>query len=221
MLPGISSIAGFIGVGSVPSVSFIDESLNTADQTTYIFTGKSTGDDTKPRIIAVAVQHVDTGTNTVSSATIFGQPATVHVNSGGSGTRSYCSIISAVIPAGVGATGTISITLSASAFRCHIGWWEITDYSSGTPEHVASATSSPLTETYTPSLDAVVIGAAGVVGSGVSFTWTNINEDFEVSGEGANERYSGASSAGLLNDETTFTGSPSSGTLGGCFVFWR
>jgi hypothetical protein len=109
--------------GIIPSDRIADVYLTPTDstndatsETTYNFTSQNFGSARKYRRIIVAVSGYRDAGGTVSSATIGGVSATVHVNK--SQAYSSIAIISAVVPTGT--SGTVSITWSVLQAACSI-----------------------------------------------------------------------------------------------------
>ena len=228
LMPGANFqalIASLVSSSSPPTVSYLTASLSTTDTSSPSFASISLGDDTKTRIIVVGWGSLDTGANSVSSATIAGISATVVANANGSGggTIPCAGMFYAVVPASTGSTGTIAITLADSAFRNHIGVWAIYGYTTAAPYYNSTSTADPLSKTTTPTSGSVgIANCCNYNGAGATFSWTNLTENYDASGEAANEQYSGASAQSLAASSTNFVGDASGSEAGaGVIALWR
>lgn len=183
-------------LGAVPQVatpavvSYITNVSDIANASTYNFTAVNIGG---PGLIVVNL-HGGQGTATawtVSSCTIGGVSATVHVNPS---SPDSCAIASAVITSGT--TADISFTATTTLARAVVGVYRITDYQSVTPVATASQTTNASTDTRTVTLNT---SAGGVVIAGTSnsdpssFTWTNATENYDVTLSETSNSFAGAS----------------------------
>jgi len=176
--------------GSAAQAEYITNVSDTTDASTYTFTGVNIGG---PGLIVVNL-HGGQGTGTawtVSSCTIGGVSATIHVNPSD---PDSCAIASAVITSGT--TADISFTATTTLLRAVVGVYRITGYQSATPVATASQTTNASTDTRTVTLDT---SANGVVIAGTShadsstFTWTNATENYDVTLAETSNSFAGAS----------------------------
>ena len=196
----VNPMVGFGAFARPATVALTDNVLDTSDSTTYTFTNRAIGSADSNRIVVVSIHTIDTGANSVSSATIGGISATIVANAQHNPTNfAVSSLFYAVVPTGT--TATIVANLAASAFRCYAGVWTIYGALSSSPRDFGTATGNP---SAVSGIDVpaggVVVAAASVQNPGVTgITWTNASDaagsGFDVAGEDANERYSGASAA--------------------------
>lgn len=137
------------------------------------------------RIVAV-IHWSEGGTHrSLSSATIGGVSATIHVQRGHSGgsTGLGCAIISAIVPTGT--TGAVSCSYSGSGVAdVSCGIYRLTGLVSGTPTDTDSAesqgTTSDISVTITVAAEGIVI--AGFTGSTLAtstVTWTGVTEQYD------------------------------------------
>jgi hypothetical protein len=191
------------GNASAPTqVSYITNVLQDSGASSYTFTNTNIGG--AGLIVVVIHGERGTGSYSVSSCTIGGVSATIHLNPS---VETSCAIVSAVITSG--STATISVTFDQTLSRCAIGVYRVTGYVSTTPvatgtQTVTSGTS--LSTTLNTSANGIVI--AGVTSSTTNsgFTWTNITENYEVRSSTILTSLSGASSTttgGNLTVSTT------------------
>lgn len=203
--------------------------VDTTDLTTYSFAGVSIGTADATRRVIVAVGWFSTTARTLSSATIAGVSATIHVTSGaGAGGRfNGCALISAQVPTGT--TASIDFTLSGAAS------WGIASVYRQVGEHTSTphATTSDNTLSVAqddydlliniPSSGAVVAAAVTDVNGGTptGYAWTNAVEDFENASIETNGIWGSASQDGLsteTNRAVTCVLTSSTGTGVGCSV---
>lgn len=125
-----------------PSNTFTANSAQTANQTTYTFVGTNVGTaDATRRIIVSATAFFSGSPQTISSGTIGGTAATVHLNSQNtSGNGGVTGFMSA--PLAAGTTATIAVTFSGGVLDCGIGVWALYNAVHTTPDFTASANNS-------------------------------------------------------------------------------
>ncbi len=151
--------------------------LNPANSTTPSFSSMNFGTANSQRRIFVAGSGYYYSTKGVlSSITIGGQSATIHVQQNGGG--ALCFIASAIV--GSGASGNINMTFSQSVAFISVGLYSATNYGSS-PYATASATGST-SSTATLNLPAngfLIASANGIAGSSSSISWTGATQDFQ------------------------------------------
>ena len=136
--------------------------------TTFTFSSQNLGVASADRRIVVCTRARRDFAGTVTSATIGGVAATIHINDSiGLGST---AIFSAIVP--TGATGDIVITWSILQVACTISAYSIKGESSATPEFAISDLSSPLDITPTISGNTAVIAHGGTQSASASFTWS-------------------------------------------------
>jgi hypothetical protein len=189
----LSNLSGFGGRAYTGSMSFIGSTKVTNDATTYTFAGQSLG-AAGDRLVVVVGHTLDSAFNQVSSVTIAGVAATIHVNNTRSGTSDCCLFIaSAYVPSGT--SGDIVVTWQSSTFRCTIGVWALYNLQSKSPRAtVAPASADPVDLSLAvPAGGFVVAGATSLDATG--FTWTGLTERYDATGETSNERFGHADGA--------------------------
>lgn len=192
------------------SISFIGSTENTTDGTSFTFTNHAIGTANATRRVVV-VCHFFAASNTVTSATIQGISATIHVQATeGGATNAGIAIISALVPTGT--TATIVLNLSASSTRAYVGVFSALHESVSSP--FATATDITLTSSTTLDINAntsaggwIVSGTTmGGATAGRTYTWTGVTESYDAnSGELNTRSYSGGCSTGLVSTETPRT----------------
>jgi len=223
MLPGMSGVlAGIVEDGTF-SASYIGNTQDPADLTTYTFSGVDVGSAHSQRDVFVLVNWAAGVTNrTISSATIGGVAATVHRQAGltdGVSQSIGSGIISAAVPSGT--TATIAITFSGLAQLCVIGVVRVVNKTAITDTAIANYTGA---NPNNPSTN-INVGANGALLACVTssaqadnIVWTGATEQYENTD--GNYRYSGALSSGLslqaarpISTSQTSATQPSGGTL--------
>jgi hypothetical protein len=161
-----------------PSVSFLQLTEDPADLTNYSFAGVNFGAaDVTRRIICAVHFGRSTGATTISSATIGGVAATIHVNL--SGTQHGLGIISALVPTGT--SGTVTVNLTGASDRCAIGTYRAVNETSSSPHATASdtsVTSGLLSTTIDVPANGWVIAGAARTQAGATFTATGFTDAY-------------------------------------------
>ena len=165
-LPNIIFIDGGISLG------FLQGALDSVFRTTYTFSAQNLGVASADRRIVVCVRGWADNSTTVSSATIGGVAATIHINQGMN--FGSAAIFSAIVP--TGATGDIVITWGGVQAGNAISAYAIRGETSATPDFVVNDLSNPLDITPTISGNTAVIGHGGISGNNnlansVAWTW--------------------------------------------------
>lgn len=193
----LRAAAGNSGTPAV--VTYVTNVSSVANGSSYTFSNTNIGG---AGLIVVAIHGGQGGSTswTVSSCTIGGVSATIHVNPSAPDT---CAIASAVITSG--STATISFSVAGATLqRAVVGVYRITDYQSATPVATASqniTTGDTRTVTLNTSNNGVVI--AGTSHSdNRSFTWTNATENYDVVLSETSNSFSAASSTTTGGDRT-------------------
>lgn len=201
------------------SLSYITTVSDTANNTTYTFSTTSIGAaDSTRRVVVIAHWHRNTGADkTISSATIGGVSATIHVQATdiiGVG------IISALVPTGT--TADIVVTLTGGADRMQIGVWRAINETASSPHATASdnvlAGAVLSTTIDIPATGWLVAGAIGRGGTPTSMAWTGVTEDYDTILESATNVNSGGHETGLAVEtgrtvSVTISTSPSTAAL--------
>lgn len=118
-------------VGGDISLTYVDTYLDTSAQTTYSFTSVDCG--AGGHVIALVGDGNDT--RSISSVTINGVSATIHVQTDQSN-QAQCGIASAE-GVGGGTGKTVTVVLSGATDGCTLHIYTMANYSSATPHHTA------------------------------------------------------------------------------------
>lgn len=177
-----------------PSSEFRTSVVDATDQTTYTFNNVDIGVAHSTRRVVVAVASV----STISSATIGGVSATIHIQVG---SGDQAGLISAVVPTGT--TATISITFTAAGLMCGIGVYRLINETSGSPHATASdttvATGVLSTTINVPTNGSLFAVAKAFQKAGpLTFTWSGATERYDQAVESL-DTHSGASETGLAS----------------------
>lgn len=168
----------FAPSAATPTKSFQACATDTSDLTNYSFASQAIGTASATRNVFVVVGAEDSATSfTLSSATIAGVAATIHLNGPTTG-ATQVAIISAAVSSGT--TGTIDLTFSEAITAAHICTTAVYDLSSVTPVASSSArdnASGPLTLDLNTSADGVVIAGCTSGALGQDAVWTGLSED--------------------------------------------
>lgn len=175
----LNRLAGFgmptpLGV----EASFLTSAVNTNGLTTYTFSSVSFGAAEATRRIVVIVHSGTTaGLATVSSATIGGVAATIHVQASAPA-QFLCSIISAVVPEGT--SGDIVVTLTGASNNMGIGVFRLVKQIQAAP--IATATDITVAS-------ATLQSSIEIKGRGVLIFGCSQNPNAGITFVGANEAY--------------------------------
>lgn len=186
-----------INTGSNASCALTDHAVDGTDQTTYTFTGRSTGTASPGRYIVVATGGAQSPSPfTISSVTVAGNAMTAAVNSAGTGGTIGIPIgIYIYGPLTTGTTADVVVTFSAGMARAGIGVWACTNLTSSTPTGTAAGTvnSDPQSTTINVSAGGALIAyTMAVDGAGATYSWAGPAEQFDETIESSTAQ-SGAS----------------------------
>ncbi|TGV26329.1 hypothetical protein [Mesorhizobium sp. M4B.F.Ca.ET.143.01.1.1] len=206
MLPGFTS---FPASGETRSAAFIER----IDSVGFPYSATANiGAATASRRVAVVVHWNEFSSHrTITSATIGGMAATIHVQRGHTGgvTGLGVGIISAIVPTGT--TATVAITLSGGAGAVSFGVWRLVKYSTvvATGSDEQSVTSgSVIVNIATTAPSFVLAGYTGSTNiSTIDPTWTNATSRYQ---EDLTIHASGADVSGLGTGSVTITANPGS-----------
>jgi hypothetical protein len=122
-------------------LTFLTNQKDETNQTVYTFSDVDIGQAQDDRRIIVAIHSIQTSESSISSVTIGGVSATIHVNVNSVSTTNDTdvAIASAVVPDGT--TADIVITHSASRDMCFVGVWSLYGETGSSPHATASDTS--------------------------------------------------------------------------------
>lgn len=203
---------------SVKSIVFNQSASDLTSLTTYNFSNIDFGEEHPDRLVVICVTGSDGGNGTqITSATIGGVAATIHVNTAqGGATSAYIGIISALVPRGT--TGAVSITFNTSKNRCYIGCYSLYNLDNLTPvgtSNPAWATSTNITVTSSAANTGFCI-ACSATRTASTYTNTGAIEDFDISPTTALS-FTGATAT--VSGSIVFTAT-SSGSIGAAAASW-
>lgn len=216
IMPAISFISsGRFGGAAGAALTYRATTVDMTDLTTYTFSTQDIGaaDGTRRVIVGVAgFSSSVISARTLSSATIAGGAATIHVNP--SSARNT-AIISAQVAAGT--TATIALTFSGAMRAAAIHIYRLINETSGTPFATGSATYSGANATLNinvPSIGALVAVTCADDSSNPTFTWTGATERADVTLETTVTVGTSSASESGLGSQTgrTVTATESPGT---------
>lgn len=169
--------AGAAATKGPSELSFIGETPDTSDLTTYTFTNHAIGAEhpTRRVVVAVSLGFLAAGGQTLASATIGGIAATIHVQVGDG---NCVALISALVPTGT--TATIVITASAAARRAAVAVYRAINETVTTPH--ATMTDNTLT-------GAVLSGTIDIPASGWVVAISQFNGNASTAWAGVTEQY--------------------------------
>ena len=180
-LPGMFPAAA--AVSSVPpsGLTFLTHEEDTANRTVYTFSNVAIGQPAEDRRIIVAAHSIQTSEKAISSITIGGVSATIHLNLNSASTTSDTDLVmaSALVPDGT--TADIVVTHNTDADLCVIGAWSLYGETSSSPHDTASDTSFSgffLETSIDIPENGALIAAASAVNSGGASWSTTVEEDY-------------------------------------------
>lgn len=188
---------GIVAASAGPAtLTYQSYAIDLTGLTTYSFASVGIGSADSTRRVIVAVHWGNSAARTLSSATIGGVSATIHVQS--SSTARGVAIISALVPTGT--TATIEFTFSGAAVRAGIGVWTSIDEQNSSPTATFTDATDPFSGTINVPADGFVVAAFSVFensGAG-TVSWTGPTEVYDnVASVGSTMGLSGASASGL------------------------
>lgn len=108
---------------------YVDLVQDTSDLTTYTFSNRNIGQPSLDRLVIVLISSKGGAARTLSSVSINGSGATLHVNPAGDWHAT--GIASQIVTSGT--TTNISVTFSGGVLKCAIWVWTLKNYKSATP----------------------------------------------------------------------------------------
>lgn len=218
IVPAISFISsGRFSTAVTAELEFRTSAVDGSNLTTYSFASQDIGAaDATRRVIVALSASGSISARTLSSATIAGVGATIHVNIN---SIDHFSIFSAQVASGT--TATISVTLSGACIRAGIGIWRLINETSGTPHATASdatMSSNVLSLNIDVPSNGVLVAGGIYIGTAATASWSGATERYDAALEGGTTCHTGASETGLGSEtgravSFTVTGG-SSGSLG-------
>lgn len=201
----------FVGVGqffTVPVLAYQTTTRSGTNLTNYSFPSIAIGTASAGRRVFVTVHYgAGSGGFTLSSATIGGVAATIHVDHGvGTSNFRAAAIISAIVPTGT--TATVAINFSGSVGRCGIGVWACTGLRGSAPTATTTSSVQPTTLSLTRPRNGIVLAAwSAIVSSTGNISWTNATERYDANNETTTQE-GGADVSGVANTQAlSVTGS--------------
>ena len=168
------------GAGSVlPSIEYITAADVGDSLTTYTFSSQSIGEPSADRLVIVGATGFSFSSRTLSSATIGGTSATIHIGTGISA-QFAGGIFSRSVP--FGTTTDITVTFSGGMSLASIFIWVGRNFRSDATVGTGTATGSDNSVTLTTSAGGVGVGVARF-GGGTSVTWTGLTGNVGLFGD--------------------------------------
>lgn len=159
-------------------ITLTDSSVSGDNTATYTFTSQSFGTAVADRKIAIGVM-VRHGSATVDSVTAGGVSLTQIISLANSVNK--CEIWIGDVPTGT--TGSVVVSMSASADRCSIGVHRLTG-ALDSADDTASSTADPLVASINCPAGGAILGVARS-GLSATYSWTNLTERYDEVVEGA------------------------------------
>ena len=189
-----------------PIITYRDYKVDATNLTTYTFTGVAIGPASVGRVVAIAgrCDMTSGALLSVSSITIGGVAATVHVVSqhNGSAIEATSFMASAVVDTGT--TADVVITWSRTVSRCGIVSWSVEDALYPFPSSVARDATETTSSLFLRTADGDAVAAFTGSIAGGTLTWTGVTEDLapttiESTGKMAAASLNGAPSTSLID----------------------
>jgi hypothetical protein len=207
-----------------PSIEYIATTMDAVDRTTYTFAGASIGAADATRRVFAICYWAQASSLTLSSATIAGGAATIHLQATGSPSPfPGQAIISALVPTGT--TATIAFTLSGGAISGQVAVFRALNEANTSPHDTMSDTTLSA-NTLSGTID---IPSGGWLLSGAYHTrsggpgvigWTGNTVAFEQQAENSSFRISAALDNGMTVEagRTVSSNSPTGTTTAASLV---
>jgi len=216
---------------SVPvaaQLTFITQTSDITNLTTYTFTGVSIGTASDDRLVVIAcAAGAGDARFALSSVTIGGTGATVHAaspNTDSGVATIQCGIASRLVTSGT--TADIVITWSAGVDACNLAVYTLTAWKNSTPTSTFSATTLLSVTTRTATVDLSARGATlfvvGPIGLGRTTSWSSTVEDYD--GSPGSRSTMAVANILPLNDTASFVETATTSTSNGiaiAAVSWR
>lgn len=191
-------------------IEYITTVEDAGNLSTYTFTNASIGTATSDRLVVVVVTCADTGgsTSTLSSVTIGGSAATIHVSSGTS--EFITAVASRLVSSGTTATVVLNFANALGRGACQI--YRVWNYNNATPNATATVGGTTNASSRAVTVDIPATGGVAVYGAmcdgSRAVTWTNATKDMEDQAFGTeNQTRSTASRTASGADSTSVTAS--------------
>jgi hypothetical protein len=197
--PGFKGAATPVVPPSAFDVSYITRVTSTSNLSTYTFSATSIGAaDSDRKVYCVFIWSA--GVSALSSATIGGITADIHIDatSAGAATRNI-AIVSADVPTGTTADIIVNLTGSPARMSCAV-YRVISQVGGVLTASDTSETAGLLSTTINVTTTGAVIAACVDVTSGQAWSWTGVTEDYDASLEVATMVVSGGFATGLSTE---------------------
>lgn len=173
-------------------ISFLDESSDETDLTTYTFASMNFGVAAAGRYIIVEVIGWAGAARTVTSVTVGGVAATLVKTQANGNAR--MSMYVALVPTGT--TGSVVVVFSGAMVRAGVALWRAININP-VAEATGGSTAAPMTADLAVSAGSVQVGCAWTFTNGATATWSGTNgmtEDFDTPFSGSSlSEFTGAS----------------------------
>lgn len=202
--------------------SYLGETPDPANLTTYTFSSESLGAADANRYIIVGVVARKGGTTgcSITSVTIGGVSATEILDQ--ANTDSNCDVAGLYIAnVPTGTTGDVVVTFGETMVRSAIGLWRAVNIDSPTPTDFSASTASDPTYNIDVSAGGFAVGMC-ISNSNSSATWSGVTENFDGTVESFITYTGGSSSFESEQVDTTLTCdfASSGSTPVGVFASW-
>jgi len=156
------------------AITYLQNSNDTVNRTTYTFSSVNLGDAATDRVIIVGIGGTSGSSRSISSVTIGGVSATAAATANISWAI-VNSIWYAAVPSGT--TGDIVITFSAVMVQCVVNAFRMTGQTSNTPANTGTDTTGSTTSDPNINVTAGDVIVSNVVGGdGTAMAWTGTTE---------------------------------------------
>jgi hypothetical protein len=175
-------LSGFSAGNLTVEFSFLQTATSLVDNATYSFASQSFGaDDPARRIVCViTVDSVTLGNTIVNTCTIGGVSAAKLVEATNAN-GALTSIWQSLVP--LGATGTVSFTLSQTMQNASISLYRCTNIDGAGFATASDGTGDPSSVTVDCPANGIVIAGNVIDGTTGSATWTGLTETFDATVE--------------------------------------
>lgn len=169
----------------VPSGAYVNTYASTANATSYTFNTSDIGaaDDSRRVVVVVMASSSNTSARTLSSLTIGGVTATIHVN-----VSSLRTISIASLAVSTGTTANIVATMSGACNNCTIVIYRLVNFASAFPQSTTSNTQTATSinaNVVVSEKSFVIAGVIAAINTNTTATWTNVTEDLDTLNEGS------------------------------------
>jgi hypothetical protein len=208
--------AAAVGVGAITS-SYIGYAANSANQTTYTWSGVSIGAADATRMVVVVFYGGDNGAPDVSSCSIGGVSATFVTHYTPASNRNVAIAWRAIA---AGTTADLSITFNASQFRAAYGVYRLVKSKGAAIAKTAHDTNDATTSTQLSNSiatgvrgGAYIMAAGGAPDADATLSLGSSSEDFSNDPEDdtfAAARYDSPNNAAIAGTSAAWTGDKAS-----------